>query len=58
MTRRRQHFDQFGFGELFFFPRNFRRDAFAVDREWNENRLASIARDPLAAKSDIFDGKL
>ena len=55
MRRRIEQFDQFSFGELLFLAHDFRRDAFAVDRERNEDRLAFIARDTFAAKSDIFD---
>ena len=58
LRRRIDHFDQFRFGELFFLADDFRRNALTVDRKRNEDGLAFIARDPLAAKSDIFDGKL
>jgi hypothetical protein len=55
LRRRLEHFDQFAFGELLFLARDFRRDALAIDREWNKDRFAFIARDAFAAKGDVFD---
>src|SRR5712671_255547 len=55
LRRRVDQFNQFGFGELLFLPRDFRRDALALDRERNEDGFAFVARDTFPTKSDIFD---
>ena len=51
------NFHQFRLGELLFLAHDCRRDALALDRERNEDRFAFIARDPFAAKRDIFDSE-
>src|SRR5438876_3557984 len=50
LRRSLPHFDQFAFGKLLFLPRDFCRDALALDREWNKDRFAFIARDAFAAE--------
>ena len=55
MRRGFDKIDKLGLGELFFFSNDFRRHAFAVDRERNENSLAVVSPDAFSAKSDVFD---
>jgi hypothetical protein len=47
--------DKFRLGELFFLAHDLRRDTLAINREGNKDRFAALARNPLAAKSDLLD---
>jgi hypothetical protein len=58
MWRRFEQLDQFSFGKLLFLTHDFCRDAFAFNRERNEDRLAFVARDPFAAKSNVDEFEL
>src|SRR4051812_4582766 len=58
MRRSFENFDQLGFRELLFVADDPRRDAFAINREGNKDRLAAIARDTFAAEGDVVNGQL
>ena len=57
MGRWLDEFVQFRLSKLLFLPHDVRCDALAIDREWDEDRFAGIARNPFAAKSNVFDCK-
>jgi hypothetical protein len=55
MLGRLKNFAEIGFGELLLLAHDVGRDAFAVDRVRDENRLAFAAADPFAAECDVVD---
>ena len=55
IRRRLSNVDKFGLGELFFFPHDFRRDKFTLDRVRNKNSLPTFPSDTFSAESDVFD---
>ena len=58
VRRRFAHPDEFGLGEGFLLPNDARRDAFALDRERNEDRFAIGAPHAFAAKGDVVDDQV
>jgi hypothetical protein len=47
--------DNFGLRKFFLLADNFRRDRLPIDGEGNEDGFATLARDTLAAESDVLD---